>query len=106
MAKSAALHGQAESCPCTKKSVGVISTLFLRQFMSVLASTVKSIDANTHDWPQAEKVLATGGICLATGGKGVGHRTGRSLIGVERDLGTLRKGSVPLNERFGKGLSP
>jgi hypothetical protein len=50
-------------------------------------------------------MLATGGIRLATGGKGVGHRTDRSLIGVGKDLGTPREGSVPLTERFGV-LSP
>ena len=42
---------------------------------------------------------------MATGGFKVGHMTDRSVIGVGRDLGALRKGFAPLNERFGE-LSP
>ena len=42
---------------------------------------------------------------MATGGFKVGHRRDRSLTGVGRDLGTLRKGFAPLTERFG-ALSP
>jgi hypothetical protein len=79
--------------------------LFLRQFIINLASTQISIDANTRGWTQEEKRLATEGNCLATGRKGFGHSTDCSLIVVERDLGTLRKGFTPLTERFGV-LSP
>ena len=49
-------------------------------------------------WPQEDSRLATGGFR-------VGHRTNRSLAGIERDLCTLRKGFGPISERF-RALSP
>ena len=101
MAKPASLHGQTEPCPCTKQGFGVIMVVFLRQFMTVLASIIPSIDANMQGWPQGEKSLATGGIRLATGGFKVGHRTDRSLTGIGRDLGTPRKEFDPRPKRFG-----
>ena len=105
MAQTASFHGQTGFAPWPKRSIGVITVMFWRQFNTILASKQQSIDANTHDWPQAESAWPQAGICLATGGKWVGHRRDRALIGVGRDLGTLRKGSVPLTERFGV-LSP
>lgn len=98
MAQSASLRGQTKSRPCTKKGLGVIMVIFWRQFMIVLASNLSSFDANMQGWPQEGKGLATGGFT-------VGHRADRSLTGIGRDLGTLRKGIGPVPEMFG-GLSP
>ena len=103
MDKPDSLRGQKKSSPWPKNCLGVITVVFWRQHITVLASTSVSIDANTHDWPREEKILATGRKFLATGGFEVGHRTDRSLIGVGKDLARIRKGFAPATERFGSG---
>ena len=103
MAQSASLRDQTESRPCTKKGLGVIIAVLWRQLITVLASTMPSIDANMQGWPQEENDLATGGIRLATGEFKVGHRTDRSLTGIESDLSTLRNGLAPVRVAARKG---
>ena len=44
-------HGQTDIAPWPKRSIGVNSRLFWRQFSTVLASTQLSIDANTQGCP-------------------------------------------------------
>ena len=101
MAKSALLHGQTESSPWPENSLCVISYSFWRQLYHVLASIKQSIDANIHDWPRRGNNLATGRICLATGGFGAGHRTNRSLVGEGIDFDRRRNGLAPVTEMFG-----
>ena len=112
MAKSALLHGQIcfatwpnGVAPCATKGLGVITVACWRQLVTVLASSCKSIDANTHGWPHGENFWPQENSRLATGGKRFGHMTDRSFPGVGRDFGTPRKGFSPLPEKCGV-LSP
>ena len=108
MAKRSRAHGQIcfapwpkGIAPCTRKYLGVNTAAFWRQLMTVFASTHTSVDANTHDWPHGENFWPREDSRFATGEFKVGHRADRSLPGVGKDFGTLRKGIAPLPEMFG-----